>query len=59
MRHGVDSNTFLNIELKAGFYETHSVAVMLPPNKKKLRGKDEKKIDFIIEYYRKYNKIVL
>ena len=46
MRHGVDSNTFLNIELKAGFYETHSVAVMLPPNKKKLRGKDEKKIDF-------------
>jgi hypothetical protein len=46
MRHGVDSNTSLNIELKAGFYETYSVAEMLPPNKKKLRGKDEKKIDF-------------
>jgi hypothetical protein len=26
MRHGVDSNTSLNIELKAGFYKTHSAA---------------------------------
>lgn len=46
MRHGVDSNTSLNIGLKVGFYKTHSVADMLPHNKKKLRGKDEKKNSF-------------